>query len=245
MRRRILPTLIILALLLVASLSLNVLLVRRAKSFYGQLNAVRLDPLGLREYPPAREPLPRPNVVFLGDSRAEQWVTPTELGKIKVINRGIGNQTTAQVLGRFSEHVAPLNPEVLVLQVGANDLKTIPLFPTQKPAIIRTCKDNIAQLVKAGTDSGARVIVTTIFPLGKVPLERKPFWSDDVAAAIVEVNTFIKTLAGESVTVFDATPVLANAEGIVDAKYSRDLLHLRPEGYAALNHAMRDLLAPK
>jgi lysophospholipase L1-like esterase len=245
MRRGTLLILIFLSLLLIASLSANVFIARRAKSFYVQLNAVRLDPLGLQGYPPAKEPLPRPNVVFFGDSRAEQWVPPAGLSKVRVVNRGIGNQTTTQVLGRFSEQVAPLKPEVLVLQVGVNDLKTIPLFPAQKAEIVRTCKGNIAQLVKAGTDSGARVIVTTIFPLGKVPLERKPFWSDDVAAAIVEVNTFIKTLAGESVTVFDATPVLANAEGIVDAKYSRDLLHLRPEGYAALNHAMRDLLAPK
>jgi lysophospholipase L1-like esterase len=233
-----------LTLLFVASLGLNFLLLRQAKSFYAQLHAVRLDPLGLKAYPLAKELLPRPNVVFFGDSRAEQWVKPDGL-KATIANRGIGNQTTTQVLGRFHKHVAPLKPEVLVLQVGVNDLKTIPLFPKQKDQIIRTCKENIAQLVKAGTDSGARVIVTTIFPLGKVPLERKPFWSDDVAAAIVEVNAYLKTLEGGSVRVFDATPVLANAQGMTEAKYSRDLLHLQPEGYAALNSAMKDVLAPK
>jgi lysophospholipase L1-like esterase len=243
MRSKILLTLLVL--LLGVSLALNALIARQAKSFYAQMNAIRLDPLGLNEYPAATVPLPRPNVVFLGDSRAEQWVKPNELGSVRVVNRGIGNQTTAQVLGRFQAHVVPLKPEVLVLQLGVNDLKSIAVFPGQKAEIIRNCKANIAQLVEAGTGSGARVILTTIFPLGKVPIERKPFWSDDVALAIVEVNTYLKTLAGDRVTVVETAPILANAEGIADPKYSRDLLHLRPEGYAALNQAMRDVWLPK
>lgn len=125
-----------------------------------------------------------------------------------------------------------------------NDLKTIPLFPEQKAAIIQNCQTNIGQIVKNSLDTGAKVIVTTIFPLGTLPIERRLFWSDDVAIAINDVNDYIKTLAGDRVIVFDSSQVLANSRGIVDPKYSRDFLHLNPEGYAALNKAIAGILMP-
>jgi len=65
-------------------------------------------------------------VVFFGDSRAYDWPAPSGLEGLEFVNRGIGNQTTAQVLGRFEAHIAPLHPQVVVLQVGINDLKLIP-----------------------------------------------------------------------------------------------------------------------
>ncbi|NJK68936.1 MAG: hypothetical protein HC789_06100 [Microcoleus sp. CSU_2_2] len=43
--------------------------------------------------------------------------------------------------------------------------------------------------------------MTTIFPVGEVPLERKPFWSDEISRAIKEVNAYIATLAGEKTLV--------------------------------------------
>ncbi|MEK0196152.1 hypothetical protein WME70_32745, partial [Microcoleus anatoxicus PTRS1] len=43
-------------------------------------------------------------------------------------------------------HVASLKPKIIVIQVGVNDLKAIPLFPEQKEAIIRNCETNIAIL---------------------------------------------------------------------------------------------------
>jgi lysophospholipase L1-like esterase len=42
------------------------------------------------------------------------------------VNRGINTQTSAQVLGRFDKHVVPLHPNIVIVQVGINDLKTIP-----------------------------------------------------------------------------------------------------------------------
>ncbi|XHL95594.1 MAG: hypothetical protein P7H58_24505 [Microcoleus anatoxicus] len=129
-----------------------------------------------------------------------------------------------------------------MIQVGVNDLKAIPLFPEQKEAIIGNCKTNIGQIVQKSVDTGAKVVVTTIFPLGTLPIARQPFWSDDVAIAIKDVNDYIKTLAGDRVIVFDSSQVLANSQGIVDSKYSRDFLHINSEGYAALNQAIAGIL---
>jgi len=187
----------------------------------------------------------QPVIVFYGDSRAAAWPVPEQIRNVTVINHGIGYQTTAKVLGRFRQHVAPLKPKVIVIQVGTNDLRTIPLFPDQKEMIIGNCKANIKQIVNLSLETGARVVLTTIFPPGTLPIVNRPFASDDLAAAIKDVNAYIETLESNRVTVFDTSRVLANSQGTVNPKYSRDFLHLNKEGYAVLNQAMADILRPQ
>jgi len=244
MQRIVRIAIALLSVALLGSAGLNVFFYRQGKAYYLQLNATRLDPLGLSAYPDTKEQLQQPVVVFFGDSRAAQWPPPAQLENVTIINRGIGAQTTAQVIGRFQQHILPLTPRIIVLQVGINDLKTIPLFPGQKEKIIQNCKSNIKQLIDMSLDSGADVVLTTIIPLGKLPVERNFFWSSDVAAAIIDVNAYLETLTGDRVKVFDTSQVLANSEGIVDPKYSKDFLHLNPDGYEALNSAITGILVP-
>ena len=71
------------------------------------------------------------------------------------MNRGVFGQTTAQVLGRFDAHAAPLLPRVVVLQVGINDLKAIPLLPHRRDEIVADCKANLREIVRRSTDAGA------------------------------------------------------------------------------------------
>lgn len=236
--------LVILAVLLLGSIVLNMVFFRRGQQYYRLLNATKLDPIGLDWY--TSSDLPRDTgqqrVVFFGDSRAYSWPAIPELEMYQFVNRGIGNETSAQALERFDAHVASLNPDVVIIQVGVNDLKTIPLFPEQKASITANCKANIAAIVAKASDLGAQVIVTTIFPLGRVPLERKLFWSGDVTEAVDEVNAYLLTLAGENIAVFDTSIVLADERGVVQRVYSQDLLHLTPSGYAALNEALHPIL---
>jgi lysophospholipase L1-like esterase len=242
--------LIILALLsiaLAASIVLNFIIFNRGRQYYLQLNGTRLDPLGLSAYPPeANQNLPvNPNqvrVVFFGDSRAYQWTSPSGLEQFQFINRGIGSQTSIQLVERFDEHVAPLRPQIIIVQVGINDLKTIPLFPDQKETIVANYQANIEKIISASLDLGATVILTPVFPPGEIPIERRPFWSADVAEAIKEVNISMQTFAGDNVIIFDATQILADERGLVQKKYSQDFLHLNEAGYEALNHELVDIL---
>ena len=232
-------TVCLLAILLISSLGLNCFLYYRGRSYYLQLNLLSLDPLGLDYYETASElqgadTSDLPLVTFFGDSRAASWPAP-EVDTFEFVNRGIGAQTSEQAVLRFDYHVKPLDSDVIVIQIGINDLKTIPLFPERKDSIIGNCKDNIQQIVERSTDLGAVVIVSTIFPIGEVPIERRPFWSDDVAEAIDEVNAYIRSLEGEGVVVFDAYSILVDENGVTDSEYSQDLLHLNDTGYARLN----------
>ncbi len=240
MRLRLL--LLILLLGLLASISVNVYLFDRADGYYRELNVVRLDPLGLEAYP---VPANRPDgqvVVLFGDSRVAQWPQP-DLAGLTVVNRGIGAQTTAQALGRFAAHVTPLQPDIVLIQVGVNDLKTLPLFPGQSNDIIHRAQANITALVEQARATGATVILSTIFPVGEVPLLRRPYWSPAVAVAVRDVNAHLHTLAADGVIVFDAYALLAAESGLIDPVYAVDELHLSAAGYALLNAELSGLLA--
>jgi lysophospholipase L1-like esterase len=158
------------------------------------------------------------------------------------LNRGIGAQTSTQVVGRFDKHITPLQPDILVVQVCINDLKTIPLYPHRKRQIIDTCKANLKEIVDKANSQDAVVILTTIFPLGELTIERRFFWSDEVGKAIVEVNEYINTLKNEDVVIYDTAAVLADQSGQVRIEYSFDLLHLNENGYLVLNEDLEKLL---
>jgi lysophospholipase L1-like esterase len=236
----------VLLLLLGLSLGLNLVLFERVRHYYLDLNTVRLDPAGWQSYPTEADQRQltdptRTTVVFYGDSRAAQWSAPKDLPQFEFINRGVGNQTSAQARLRLAAHLLPLQPDVVLIQICINDLKTIPLFPAAKTKIIAACKQNIDELVNRSTELGGTVILTTIFPLGQLPPERRPFWSPAVAVAIDEVNDYIRSLADEQVVVFYSYAVLA-VDGLVSREYAYDFLHLNEAGYDALNAALVPLL---
>jgi lysophospholipase L1-like esterase len=245
-RRLFIIASIALLVLLAGSIGLNVFLFNRGAAYYRQLNETRLDPMNLSYYPTN---LPRytlsglPLVVFYGDSRAADWPTPDNLEAYEFVNRGIGAQTSAQVLHRFDLHVRSLRPQFMVLQVGINDLKTLPLFPERRDVILYNCQDNIRRIVHEAHQMGAKVILTTVFPVGDVPLERQFFWSEDVAWGIRHVNNYIYTLQSESVIVLDAYDLLAGDDGLLKPEYRADLLHMNAAGYAVLNDALTEILS--
>jgi lysophospholipase L1-like esterase len=230
---------------LLASVGANVALTLAARAYFAAAGAVRLDPAGLQVYAAdrARPRGEQPLVVLFGDSRALMWTNPAVPSGYRVVNRGIGRQTTAQMLLRFDADVAPLRPNVVVFEGGVNDLKEIADFPEKRAEIVADCEAHIARIVDQCRGLGATVILTTVFDIGDVALWRRPFWSADVEAAVREVNAFLPRLAGERVVLFDAGPVLGDGRGAVKREYQVDHLHLLPAGYAALNQRLTPLIA--
>ncbi len=234
---------------LATSVSLNVILFQRGRQYYVDLNRTRLDPLGLLAFGSAGSASGNssdtaPLVVFYGDSRAQNWPVPADAGHWRFENRGVGAQTTAQVLGRFEPQIVPLRPKVVVIEAGINDLKTIPLFPDQKQAIIQRCQANLTEIVQRSRARGATVILATIFPTGRVPLERRLFWSDAIGRAVRQVNAYLVSLQAEDVLLLDSGSILADASGQLRGDYREDELHVNAVGYAALNVRLRELLGP-
>jgi lysophospholipase L1-like esterase len=237
---------VLLLAMLGGSVFLNFVLFERVKKYYFEVNQTRLDPVGLDYYPanPKGKEVADPRklrVVFFGDSRAASWISP-DMSRYEFANRGISSQTSVQTIQRFTSHVSPLKPKVVVIQVGINDLKTIALFPDRKESIMSNCRANIKRIVEESKQLGAVAIVTTIFPAGEVPLERKPFWSDEIDRAVKDTNAYIATLADEKTVVFDTFSLLADSQGKMLQKYRVDELHVNEQAYAALNEELGRLL---
>jgi lysophospholipase L1-like esterase len=227
------------------SVALNIVLLRAAKSFYVQLQAVRLDPLGCREQvadPFARSPEGATRLLVVGDSRAMEWPATEDEAGISFATTAVGNQTTAQVLARLPGDLARTAPDVVLIQTGVNDLKAIPLFPRRRAEIVTACRENLHRMVECSARDGRTVIVSTIFPVGRPVPARRLVWSPEIAEAIREVNAFLKTLAGPDVVILDAHAILRGGDGHVQRAYARDTLHLNPRGYEALNRELTAIL---
>ncbi|GAB4425543.1 MAG: SGNH/GDSL hydrolase family protein [Anaerolineae bacterium] len=183
-----------------------------------------------------------PLILFYGDSRAADWPAPALPGA-RFANRGIPGDDTAGALRRFPRDAAALAPDVIVLQLGVNDLTGAIYVPPQRAGeIIAACQANLRQIVARAVDLGATLILTTIFPPAADP---RAGWSRDHAAlaeTIEQVNRDLRQLAGERVTLLETAPLLTE-QGRVKPDFALDTLHLNRAGYAALNTALGPLLA--
>ncbi|VEP11258.1 Lipolytic protein G-D-S-L family [Hyella patelloides LEGE 07179] len=233
-----------LLLLLLASLSANLILYQELKNTFINLYQTSLNPLGINKY--KNQELPNnqvPKVVFFGDSRANGWRFPQN-ENFQFINRGISGQTSAQTLLRFEEHIAPLKPQIIVIQLGINDLRMLPSNSKTRSDIVNNCQQNIAQIIELSQRINATVILTTVFPLGSgnIPLKYRPFWASlsEMEQSISEVNQYLNSFQNQ-VILFDAYALL-NSEDPGKTKYYRDLLHINRQGYELLNQELNKIL---
>ncbi len=203
----------------------------------------RLDPLGASVF--GTETIMEsdaPLVVFFGDSRARQWPAPSLAQGVKVINRGLDGHTAVQSRMRLDRDIRPLQPDIVVLQVGVNDLIGVSYLPAERDAIVANTQASITAIVNEAQGLGATVVLTTIFPPGRpLPWERA-LGFEDVETVVREVNAWMAGLAGQEVVVVDTAVILADASGQVRNAYREDTWHLNAAGYDALNVALEPLL---
>ncbi|NTU80860.1 MAG: SGNH/GDSL hydrolase family protein [Chloroflexales bacterium] len=175
-------------------------------------------------------------VIFFGDSRADWWHVPVLPG-FQCIAAGVPGASAPYLARRFPTMVVPLRPDIVVIQMGVNDLTGLHPRSREVDRAIAATRGAIIAVVSSARALGAQVIVTTIFPLarGYAP-------DQAVQAAISAVNAGLPALTGEGVQLFDSAAVLAGPDGYVRSTYADDELHLSPAGYAALNAALIPML---
>ena len=162
-------------------------------------------------------------IVFVGDSITEGWHTLAAdfagLG-IKVVNRGIGGDTTPNLLYRLQADVLDLHPRALVVLIGTNDLGE-----HTPPADIA---DNLRVLHARVRAAYPRIPIAWC-----LVMPRKG--DDTYPERIHELNGLVAQLAATdpAVTVCDTFTPLALPDGSSRPEdYAPDRLHLNPAGYA-------------
>ena len=87
-----------------------------------------MDWAHLKFYQESNEELKKLNdpkrVVFMGNSITQQWSVFNKdfFSNNPFVNRGIGGQTSPQMLVRFKPDVVNLNPKSVVIMAGTNDI---------------------------------------------------------------------------------------------------------------------------
>jgi lysophospholipase L1-like esterase len=102
---------------------------------------------------------PAPNeqrVVLLGDDVMASAPFPNR----GYINRGIAGQTTPQMLVRFRQDVIALNPKVVVIEGGLNDIGGV-----AGPGTGGTITENLASMIDLAKAHGIRVVIASLSPV--------------------------------------------------------------------------------
>lgn len=165
--------------------------------------------------------------IFIGDSITEAWVAgDPELFTGGVIGRGIGGQTSPQILLRFMADVVRLKPVVVHLLAGVNDIAG-----NTGPTTLADYQNNMTAMIALAHAHGLRVILGSLLPAGSF------MWrpSVDPRPRIAEINDWLMALATERGLIFaDYHSTLATPDGSMLAEFTRDGVHPTAAGYAAM-----------
>lgn len=182
-------------------------------------------------------------IVLFGDSRIVQWRNFPAPAGAELVMRGVAGETTAQMRLRFASDVLALNPDIVVLQMGINDMVSIGALPDRQAEIAIQCANNIEFFVKTLQEKNIRTVLLTIIPPDRPALWRRPVWSNQISVEVDKLNRhWIEVPASPALHVVDTRSLLQDAQGRWQAGVTADTLHLTQRGYEYLNVAVAPLL---
>ena len=168
-------------------------------------------------------------VVLFGDSITEGWGptgSPTFFPGKGYLNRGISGQTTAQMLLRFRQDVIALQPAVVVILAGTNDIAG-----NTGPASQAMIEDNLQSMVELARAHGIAVVLASVLPVSDYP------WQLGVQPApkVRALNAALQRYAyAQHLVYLDYHSALANRDGGLDKALADDGVHPTAAGYARM-----------
>jgi lysophospholipase L1-like esterase len=176
-------------------------------------------------------------VVFMGDSITDMWDNEGFGGFFPgrpYINRGIGGQTTPQMLIRFRPDVIALKPKVVVILAGTNDLAG-----NTGPSTLEAIENNLTSMAELARANGIRVVFASLLPVSDyeknkdgnpiIQTTRRP------PEQIKALNEWMKAYAAKNDLVYlDYFSAMVDDKGFLKDELSKDGLHADDKGYAVM-----------
>lgn len=207
-----------------------------------QKQATTNDWVNLEKYTAENKALKPPvrgekRVVFIGNSITEHW-------KIKdrdffvdnhYINRGISGETTRQIRARFRADAIELQPTVIIILAGINDIAG---YDGWVP--VDSIFANIVAMAQMAMNENIRVVLCSVLPANKIigrpdiqPIEK-----------IIALNARIKRFCREHQLVYaDYYSAMVDEHRGLDKRYSSDGIHPNFNGYRVMNPIIRKAIA--
>lgn len=215
----------------------------RWRRFWDEM--IRADFGGLNRYREANQQLmptgkDEKRVVFFGNSITEGWIGahPEFFAGKPYVNRGIGGQTTAQMLVRFRQDVVALRPAAVVILAGTNDIAG-----NTGPTTLEAIFDNIVSMAEMAKANNIRVVLSSVLPVSDYP------WAPGLGPAekIIRLNAMLKAYAdGNGCVYLDYHSAMKDEKNGLPPSLAEDGVHPTLEGYMIMEpmveRAIKDAL---
>ena len=162
------------------------------------------------------------DIDFVGDSITEGYDVKRFYKEYKVANRGISGDTTDMLLTRMEVSAFNLEPKVISLLIGTNNLDT--------------CLNNYEAILQGFYEHlpNTKVVVVSILP-------RR---GEDLCKKIEENNAEIAKLTGKyAYTYIDLYPLFILDDYKVDESLFKDGLHPNKKGYQLITDNLKPVFA--
>ena len=177
-------------------------------------------------------------VVFMGDSITEEWsnLYPDYFDTKGYINRGIGGQTTPQMLIRFKPDVIDLEPDIVVILAGTNDIAG-----NTGPSNVKMITDNIFSMAELARAHQIKVVLSSILPVFEYEWAKE---IKDVPATIDSVNDELKKYVNDHGLVYlDYFSSMVDERKGLNKDYTYDGVHPNQDGYILMSSLAEKVLS--
>jgi len=177
-------------------------------------------------------------VVFMGNSITEFWKTIDGdffARNKSFIDRGISAQTTPQMLVRFRNDVINLNPAIVVILAGTNDIAG-----NTGPTTIEDIFGNIISMVQLAQANRIKVILCSVLPVYDYA------WSPGLepAGKIIKLNSMLLDYSKKNKMEYvDFHSALRDEKNGMKAEYSSDGVHPNLKGYKVMDELVEKAIS--
>jgi len=189
----------------------------------------------LARYRAADAALPPPatgekRVVFFGDSITDMWKLDESFPGKPYVNRGIGGQTTSQMLVRFRQDVLNLQPKIVVILAGTNDIAG-----NSGPIANEDIEANYSDFAELAKAHNIRLIFSSVLPVNNYTERSKDFFAQRPMSRILELNKWLKDYCEKNHLIYlDYFSALVDDKGMLKRDLADDGLHPNNAGFAIM-----------
>jgi lysophospholipase L1-like esterase len=175
-----------------------------------------------------KPPAPGENrVVFMGDSITDNWHLEENFPGKAYVNRGIGGQTTPQMLIRFRPDVIDLHASVVVILAGTNDIAG-----NTGPMRLEDIEGDYASIAELARVNGIHVVFSSVVPINNYTPRSVPFFLQRSPEKILALNAWLKDYCQKNGYVYlDYFSAMVDEKGMLKRDLAEDGLHPNKDGY--------------
>jgi lysophospholipase L1-like esterase len=173
-------------------------------------------------------------IVFMGNSITEGWLAyhPEFFEENPYINRGIGGQTTSQMVLRFKQDVIDLKPSVVVILAGINDIAQ-----NTGPISIEMIAENIKSMAESAKANQIQVVLCSVLPA--IDFSWRP--GLEPAEKVMQLNRLINNYAKNNHIVYvDYFSAMVDTSNGLKKELGTDTVHPNKNGYLVMEPLVRE-----